>query len=204
MINSDTFTGASFSLKNRIARLLWGIVEVSLFRFSPRPFHSWRSFLLRMFGAIVGKGVHVCPGVKIWAPWNIILLDECGIGNGAILYSQDKITIGYRTVISQGVHLCAGTHDYTKRGFPLYTRPISIGNHVWIAAEAFVHPGVRVEDGCVIGARSVVVKDMPEWMICSGHPCKPLKEREKFSSAKFLDTTIANPFSSVKNEKKVL
>lgn len=177
MHNQDTFVGASFSLKNRIARLLWSVIEISLFRLSPKPLHKWRSFLLKCFGANLGKNVHVYPGVKIWAPWNLDLKDECGIASGAILYSQGKISVGKRAVISQGVHLCAGTHDYNKPGFPLITKPIKVGDHAWIAAEAFVHPGVIIGEGCVIGARSVVIRDMPEWMVCGGHPCKPLKER---------------------------
>ncbi len=179
MYNHDTHTGPSFSLRNRFARLLWNIVTSTFFRLSPTPVHKWRSFLLRMFGAKVGKGVHVYPGVKIWAPWNLELADECGIADRVILYSQGKITIGRRAVISQGAHLCAGTHDYTQPGFPLVTKPIYIGNAAWIAAETFVHPGVTIGEGCVIGARSVVNKDMPSWTICAGHPCKPLKDREE-------------------------
>ena len=177
MHNQDSFTGPSFSLRNRLGRIMWGATYVVLFRFSPRPMHAWRSFLLKCFGAKVGRGVHVYPNVKIWAPWNVSLQDECGIANGAILYSQDKITIGKRSVISQGAHLCAGTHDYTRQGFPLTTAPIHIGDNVWIAAEVFVHPGVSVGTGAVIGARAVVTKNMPEWMICAGHPCAAIKER---------------------------
>lgn len=167
----------SFSKKNRLGRVLWNLAEFFLFSYSPRPFHGWRRFLLRCFGAKVGKGVRVYPKVKIWAPWNLILKNECVIGNGAILYSQGKITIGERATVSPGTHLCAGTHDYTKPGFPLITKPIMVGAYSWIAAEAFVHPGVTLGNGCVIGARSVVSMDMPSWMVCSGHPCKPLKER---------------------------
>jgi putative colanic acid biosynthesis acetyltransferase WcaF len=103
--------------------------------------------------------------------------DESGIGDRAIVYNQGQITIGTRVVISQGVHLCAGTHDYTKAGFPLVTKPITIGNQVWIAAETFIHPGVTIGDGAVIGARSVVTKSMPAWKVCTGHPCQPLKDR---------------------------
>jgi putative colanic acid biosynthesis acetyltransferase WcaF len=177
MVNKDTHTGPSFSLKNRVARLIWIIIGGLFFRLSPKPFHKWRSFVLRCFGAKVGKGVHVYPGVKIWAPWNLTLADGCGVANGAILYSQGKISIGKTAVISQGAHICAGTHDYTKIGFPLITKPIIIGAQAWVAAEAFIHPGVVVGDGAVIGARSVVTKDMPEWMICTGHPCKPITQR---------------------------
>lgn len=176
-VNVDTHTGPAFSLRNRVARVVWQVVALLVFRFSPKPFHAWRALVLRCFGAKVGRGVHVYPGVKIWAPWNLELADECGIANGAILYCQDKITIGHRAVISQGAHLVAGTHDYSKPGFPLITKPIHIGAHVWVAAEAFVHPGVTIGDGSVVGARSVVTQDMPQWMVCAGHPCVALKPR---------------------------
>ena len=180
MVNKDTHTGASFSMKNRLARVMWSVVYLILFKYSPRPLHSWRSFLLKVFGAKVGSGVHVYPGVKIWAPWNLILHDECGIASGVELYSQGLITVGKRAVISQGSYICTGTHDYTDKGFPLYTIPIVIGDNAWVAAGVFVHPGVTIGNGCVIGARSVVTKNMPEWTVCAGFPCKVLKERVIF------------------------
>jgi putative colanic acid biosynthesis acetyltransferase WcaF len=156
---------------------MWAIVYLFFFNLSPKPCFRWRAFILRLFGAKVGKQVHVYPHVKIWAPWNLELMDNCGIANGAILYSQGKIKIGKKTVISQGSHLCAGTHDYEVYGFPLITSPITIGDDVWIAAEVFVHPGVSIGDGCVVGARSVVVKNLPAWMVCTGHPCLVIKNR---------------------------
>lgn len=189
MYNQDTITGPSFSIMNRLARVLWDLVSIIMFRYTPIPMHSWRSFVLRLFGAKVGRGVHIYPKVKIWAPWNLVLEDQCGVANGVILYSQGKITLGRRSVVSQGAHLVTGTHDYTKPGFPLVTNPIIVGDHAWIAAEAFVHPGVIIGEGCVIGARSVVIKDMPSWMVCSGFPCKPVKERmEEDMQKKFLNS----------------
>jgi len=177
MHNIDTVKGPSFSLKNRLARVLWNVVSFFIFRLTPNPLHKWRAFVLRVFGAKVGKSVHVYPRVKIWAPWNLTLGDECGIANGVTLYAQGQIAIGKRTVISQGAHLVAGTHDYTKKGFPLYTMPITIKDYVWIAAETFIHPGIEIGEGAVIGARSVVTKNQPPWMVCAGHPCKPIKAR---------------------------
>lgn len=182
VINSDTYTGPSLPLNDRLRRFLWNAVALLLFRPSPRPLHGWRSFLLRLFGAKIGRGVHVYPTVSIWAPWRLEIGDETGVGDHAILYSQAEICIGRRSVISQGAHLCAGTHDYTQPGFSLITRPITIGDHVWVAAEAFVHPGVTIPNGTVVAARSVVLKDLPEWMVCSGFPCVPLKERPRFVS----------------------
>ncbi len=172
-----TYVGTNFSVKNRVGRVLWSVVSGLLFQFSPKPLFGWRSFLLRCFGAKIGKSVHVYPGAKIWAPWNLELADEAGVANGAILYTQGKIIIGKKAVISQGAHLCAGTHDYNLPDFPLYTMPIIVGDYAWVAAEVFIHPGITVGEGCVIGARSVVTKDMPDWMVCAGQPCKPIKAR---------------------------
>jgi putative colanic acid biosynthesis acetyltransferase WcaF len=177
MHNVDTYTGASFSLPNRIRRLGWNMTYIVLFRYSPRILHGWRNFLLRCFGAKIGRGVHVYPAARIWAPWNLQLGDLVGIGDGVILYCQGKIIVGSRASISQGSHICTGTHDYTKEGHPLVTAPIIIHERAWIAAEVFIHPGVTIGEGAVVGARSVVIKDLPAWMICAGNPCKPIKER---------------------------
>lgn len=177
MHNIDTYTGPSFSLGNRIKRIVWNFFYIIFFRYSPRPFHGWRAFLLRIFGAKTGKGVHVYSSVKIWAPWNLELHDECGIGDYATLYSQGKIIIGKRAIISQGSYICTGTHDYTKSGHPLITKPIVIGDQAWVAAEAFIGPGVTIGEGVVVGARSVVFKDIEPWIVVGGNPAKFIKKR---------------------------
>jgi putative colanic acid biosynthesis acetyltransferase WcaF len=161
---------------------VWKVVYMIFFRYSLRNMHSWRSFILRLFGAQIGVNVHVYPKVTIWAPWNLIIGDETGIADGVTLYSQGIITIGRRSVISQGAHLVTGTHDYNLSGFPLITKPINIGDNVWVATESFVHPGVDIGSGCVVGARSVVIKSLPEWTICAGNPCKVLKPRQPILS----------------------
>lgn len=178
---SCAYTGPSFSLKNRIARAVWGIACAVLFRPSPRPFHAWRNFVLRIFGAKIGRGCHIYPKVRIWAPWNLVCAEEVGIGDGATLYSQAPITLGRRVVISQGAHLCTGSHDYESEGFELFAKPITVGDHAWLAAECFVHPGVSIGEGAVVGARSVVTRDVPAWMVCAGNPCKPIKARTRIN-----------------------
>lgn len=177
-LNKDTFKRPSFSLENRVARLIWNWVYVILFKYSPRPLHSWRSFLLRLFGAKIGKGVHVYPKAIIWAPWNLEIGDESGIANDVVLYSQGRIIIGKRSVISQGSYICTGTHDYTKKEHPLFTVPIEIGDFVWIASKVFVHPGVNIGKGVVVGACSVVTKNLSEWGVYTGNPCIRVKKRE--------------------------
>lgn len=167
----------SFSLKNRFRRLIWGITYSLLFRPSPRPTHSWRAFLLRLFGATLGKHCHVYPTVRIWAPWNLHISNYVGIGDYVICYSIAPIYIGDNVTISQGSHLCTGTHDYENPLFQLIANSITIEDEVWVCAEAFVGPGVTIGKGCVIGARSVVTKNMPKWMVCAGNPCRPIKPR---------------------------
>lgn len=167
---SDAFTGPCFSFRNRMARALWNGVWLVFCRFSPRPFHGWRAFWLRLFGAKLGKGVHVYPGVKIWAPWNLEIGEESGVGDGATLYNMARIRIGRRVVISQGAHLCTGTHDYRDPSFPLIAKPICVDDHAWIAAEAFVHPGVHIGAHAVVGARAVVHKSVGESTVVFGNP----------------------------------
>ena len=175
---TDAYTSPSFTLKNRFRRTVWNLFYILLFRFSPRLFHSWRNFLLRSFGAKIGKGCHVYPKAKIWAPWNLIMEDYSCFADDVVCDSMDKVYIGKKVVVSQGTHIVTGSHDYTDPKFCLFTRPVTIGDHAWIAAEVFICPGVKIGEGAVVGARSVVVKDVPAWRVCAGDPCKVLKERE--------------------------
>ncbi len=169
---------ACFSLANRVARCCWGICYLLFFRFSPRPLHRWRVLVLKCFGAKLGNNCHVYPKVSIWAPWNLSMHDDACMADGVNCYSMGKIEIGEKAVISQGVHLCTGTHDYNDPNFQLITRPIRIKAQAWVCTESFIGPGVTIEQGAVIGARSVVNNNMPAWMVCVGNPCKPLKKRE--------------------------
>jgi putative colanic acid biosynthesis acetyltransferase WcaF len=174
---AEGYPKASFSLRNRLARAMWGIGCLLLFRFTPRTFHSWRRMVLILFGAKIGERCRIYRKVQIWAPWNLICADESIVGDGATLYNQAVIRLGRRSVVSQGAHLCTGSHDYESWQFELFAKPITVGDHAWIAAECFVHPGVTIGEGAVIGARSVVTRDTPAWMVCAGNPCTPIKPR---------------------------
>lgn len=167
-----------FSFCQQFARIIWCVCENTLFRLSPRPFHRWRCFLLRCFGATLGSGVHPYPGMRVWAPWNLYVGDNVGIADGVYLYSMNVIKLGDRTILSQEAFLCAGTHDYYSRVYPLVTKPIAIGSDCWISARVFVHPGVNIADGVVVGACSVVIKSLPPWSVFSGNPCVFIKERK--------------------------
>lgn len=182
LVDNDPFTGPSFPLSNRIRRATWALVYALLFRPSPRPLHAWRALLLRAFGAQMGERCHVYPGAKIWAPWNLQLGRYVGIADNVVLYNMDVISIGDHAVISQGAHLCGGTHDYDSRNFQLVAKPISIGARAWICADAFIHPGITIAEGVVIGARSVVHRNISEsWTVCAGHPCVKVGDRARLA-----------------------
>ena len=176
--NANSFKNASFSFRNRVARFVWQFVWATLFRPTPPQAHFWRCLLLRCFGARIDFSCHVYSNVKIWAPWNLYMAPYACLGRGVICYSMAPIRLGYRAVVSQGVHLCTGSHDHESKNFQLFALPITIGDHAWICAEAFISPGVQIDEGAVIGARSVVTRNQPSWMVCAGNPCKPLKSRD--------------------------
>ena len=177
LAKTHRFEGASFSRGNRLARLAWQLVWLLLFWPTPPQLHAWRCWLLRRFGARIGSPCHIYNDVRIWAPWNLEMASYSTLGRRVVVYSMAPICLGMRTVVSQGVHLCTGTHDYESENFQLYARPICIGADAWICAEAFLGPGVSIGDGAVIGARAVVNRDQPAWMVCAGNPCRPLKPR---------------------------
>ena len=179
LAKTHPFKGASFSRRNRLTRLVWQLVWLFLFRPSPPPLHPWRCWLLRRFGARIGSPCYVYNDVEIWAPWNLVMANYSTLGRHVIVYSMAPVTLGPRAVVSQGVHLCTGSHDYQSENFQLFACPIHIGGDAWICAEAFLSPGVSIGDGAVIGARSVVTRDQPAWMVCAGNPCRPLKPRTK-------------------------
>lgn len=148
------------------------------FRLSPRPCFGFRRWLLRLFGATVGRDVHIYPSSHIYFPWNLSIGDWSSIGEWALVYNLGPVSVGERSTLSQRVHLCAGTHDYRDPAMPLLKPSITIGNGTWICADAFVGPGVTVGDGAVVGARAVAVKDVPAWTVVAGNPARVLKPRE--------------------------
>ena len=177
LANPNSFEGASFSLYNRIARFLWQFVWLFLFRPTPPPMHAWRCWLLRIFGARIASGCHIYSEVRVWAPWNLMMARKSCLGPRVNCYCMAPIVLGEFVVVSQGVHLCTGTHNYNLISFPLLAAPITIESHAWICADAFVGPGVSVGEGAVIGARSVVIRSQPRWMVCAGNPARPIKAR---------------------------
>lgn len=169
--------GPTFSLRHRMFRALWAVTWCSLASWTPPPLHRWRRWLLSLFGARVHPTARVYGTVKVWYPPLLEMEAHACLGPGVICYCMAPISIGERAVVSQRAHLCAGTHDIRDPDFQLVARPIRVGRGAWVAAEAFVGPGVSVGDGAVLGARAVLMRNAEPWGVYTGNPAVHTKTR---------------------------
>lgn len=175
---ADLHSGASaFPLRNRIFRAAWLFAWALLASWTPAPLHRWRALVLRRFGAKLAPGARVYGSAAIWFPPNLVMGAQSVLGPRVRCYNQGMITIGERVVVSQDAQLCASTHDASDPAFRLILRPITIRDHAWIAAEAFIGPGVTVGEGAIIGARAALFVDAEPWTIYAGNRAAAVKPR---------------------------
>jgi putative colanic acid biosynthesis acetyltransferase WcaF len=169
--------GATFPFSHRIERFWWSLIWNALGIWTPAPFHAWRRLLAQLFGATIDKTAKIYPGVEIWYPRNLEMGPYSCLGPNVLCYSMDRIVLDAYALVSQRAHLCCGSHDVDSSVFQLFAKPIFIGREAWIAADAFVGPGVTVGDGAVLGACAVTMKDLDAWIIYIGNPARPLRRR---------------------------
>jgi putative colanic acid biosynthesis acetyltransferase WcaF len=182
MLDIESNRNASkYSRAALIGRVLWALCQ-PLFRFSPRLLYAWRAWLLRLFGAKIGKRVHIYPSVKIAIPWNLEIGDYSAVGDSARLYNLGPLKIGQRVTVSQYSHLCGGSHDYDSPTMDLIKAPIVIDDDAWVCADAFVGPGVSIGKRAIVGARAVVTKDVGPDDIVVGNPAKLVRNRNSDKS----------------------
>jgi len=177
---ADPYLRPAFSLRDRLRRLNWNICWAVLYRTSPRPLHSWRSFLLRLFGATMGTNCHFYPRSKVWAPWNLICANQVTAGDGAEIYNPAPVTLGSHAILSQDAYVCAATHEYDDPAFPLIAYAMNIGAYAWVCARASVAPGVNMGEGAVLGLGSVATRSLDAWTVYAGVPAVKVKERRQF------------------------
>lgn len=176
--NLNNFSVPSdFRGRSKVIVQLWWITEKTIFAWSPQFAYGWRRFLLRTFGAKIGKGVLIRPSAKFTYPWKITIGDYTWIGEDCVLYSLGNITIGSHVAVAHRVYFNTGVHDYQNVDFTIDAHPLIINDQAWITNDVYLAPGINIGKGCVIGARSSVFKDMPEGWVCYGNPAQPIKKR---------------------------
>ena len=184
---------SELSIGHKVLRVTWGICWLVLFRPSPRPLHGWRRFLLRLFGARIGRGVRIYSSAKIYYPPNLVAENFVVIGPDVDVYCVAEIKILESSMVSQYSYLCAASHDYREDHLPLLASPITIGPRTWICARAFIGPGVKIEENVVVAACAVVVNNVAANHVVGGNPAKVIKVR-----AVGEDRAVANAVESCK------
>ena len=162
---------------DRLRRLAWRVAQRLFYWPTPIVMHGWRARVLRAFGANIKGNVYVYPDIDIWAPWNLHMAPESCLGPGTICYNVTTVSLGRGVTVSQRSHLCTASHDFEDPDFPLTGAPIVLKEGAWIAAEAFVGPGVTVGTRAVVLARGVVVRDVLPRAIMGGNPARHLRDR---------------------------
>ena len=156
---------------------LWWIVQDTLFRHSLHNMYGFRNFILRCFGAKIGKNVKIRRKCEITYPWKLEIGDNTWVDDEVLLYNLEKIIIGSNCSITRRSFLCTGNHDSNDPFFGLIVKPITIDDGVWIQADCFISQGVNIKTNSIVRARSSVLKSLEGNKIYQGIPCKAIKER---------------------------
>ncbi len=169
--------GPSFPLSHRLFRAVWNCCWLLLAAWTPPPFAPWRRLLLVLFGARLDRTARVYGSARVWYPPHLRMAAHSVLGPRSDCYCMAPVWIGEYATVSQGARLCTGSHDVDDADFPIVSKPIVVGDNAWVAAEAFVGPGVTVGEGAVLGARGVAFGDLAPWTIYAGNPARPLRRR---------------------------
>ena len=165
-----------WSLKQRIAMLVWSFSWTLFCAWTPKPFNKWRLIWLRLFGAKIFGKPFVHQSARIQLPWNLTLHDHACLGEQVYAYSLGEIEIEEDATVAQQAYLCTGTHKFDEPGRPLQTAKIFIGRSAFVGARAFIMPGVSIGEGGIVGACSVVTRDVEANTAVAGNPAKLIKK----------------------------
>lgn len=177
------FGGPTFALRFRLMRLAWRITWAALASWTPPPARRWRIILLRFFGARVDRTAIISSTARIWWPGHLVMGRHTSLGPGANCYNIATVTLEDFASVSQGAHLCTGSHHIQDSQFQLISEPIVLQSNVWVAAEAFVGPGVVIGEGAVLGARGVAAKSLESWTVYVGNPAREVGKRNRQAGA---------------------
>jgi len=160
-----------------LVQILWYFFGLPIVRCYWLPVSAIKVLVLRLFGARVGEGVYLKPGIKVKFPWYLTIGDHCWIGEDVWIDNLTDVTIGSHVCLSQAAYLCTGNHDWTTRNMKLFARPIVLQDGCWVGAKAVLCPGVVVSAGAILGAGGVAAKDIPRFQVWAGNPARYVRDR---------------------------
>lgn len=172
------FNNAWYKPGNRIRIVLWYLINHFVLSGYVLHIRSLKIFILRIFGAKIGKKVNIKPGVNIKYPWLLEIGDHSWIGENVWIDNLGKVTIKRNVCISQGAFIFCGNHNYRRESFDLFVKDITIEDGVWIGAKAVVCPGVRCYSHSILTVGSVATKSLDAYGVYSGNPAQKTNVRE--------------------------
>jgi len=164
-------------LWTQLILLVWRLIWFFACSWTPKFMNPWRLFILKLFGATISGIPFVYSSVKIQIPWHLTMRHRSCLGDRSNAYSLGKIVVLEGATVAQEAYLCTGTHDFKDPSLQLITKPITIGKNSFIGARAMILPGVSIGDQAIVGAMSVVSKDVPDHHVVAGNPAKNIGER---------------------------
>jgi len=180
-LEQETYYSSPWTLAMRVRMAVWEVAWLVLCRWTPKPLRPWRTAVLRLFGANTKGIVFVASSARIKMPWNLTMAARSCIGADAQIYNLAPVTLGERATVAQEVYLCGGTHKFDDPALPLVVGPIHIGADAFLGARAFIHPGVSIGAGAIVGACSVVIRDVAPWTVSAGNPSTFIMQRKRVS-----------------------
>lgn len=161
-----------------LKRVGWYWINAVFFINPLFPFSSFKVFLLRLFGAQIGKGVVIKPSVNIKYPWRLKIGNDTWIGENVWIDNLANVRIGNNVCISQGAMLLCGNHNYKKSTFDLIVGEIALEDGAWVGAQSIVCPGVTLHSHSVLCVNSVAHRDLESYSVCLGNPARKIRNRD--------------------------
>lgn len=174
----SSYNNSWYQPGSKVKRFLWYFTNELFLKCSVNPSSALRIFWLQCFGAKIGKGVVIKPGVNIKYPWKLTIGNHCWIGEEVWIDNLDQVTIEDHVCISQGAFLICGNHNYKKTGFDLMIGPIVLKTGSWVGAKSIIGPGVILESHSVLALGSVTSNNLEAFGIYRGNPAVKIKERK--------------------------
>lgn len=182
-VDLSKYNNSWFSIgAGKMKVIIWYLVNICFLNCSWNPSSGFRIWLLRFFGAQIGRGVVIKPSVNIKYPWNLSIGDYTWIGENVWIDNLSQVTIGSNVCISQGAMLLCGNHNYKRPTFDLIVKPITIEDGAWVGAQSTVCPGVTMHSHSVLAVGSIASKDLMPYSIYRGNPAVKVAERVMFES----------------------
>ncbi|MBC7425286.1 MAG: colanic acid biosynthesis acetyltransferase WcaF [Bacteroidia bacterium] len=170
--NNDHYKVGAGMLK----QICWYVVSIMFFK-TGFPFYPPKCYLLKLFGAKVGKNLSIKPHVTIKYPWKLTIGNNVWIGEQVWIDNLEMVTFRDNVCVSQGSLILCGNHNYKSPTFDLLTGPVTLNEGCWIGARCIITAGVEMGSHSVLLSGSVASKNLEPYKIYRTHAAEFVKDR---------------------------